>query len=547
LLFKEVNRVKKSGKIQVPASAATVAAYPIPSCYRASSAFAVTVNGTTIPVIRYDNNTVTEYHYAQFSFSETASIKVTVADNITSYKIRPESYGLLGSVSGTDLTFTLSQSRYLLININSYQNLVIIADSLETDSPPVSGAGIYNVTTNPYHADNTGTANVTGILQNAINDASSAGGGTVYIPAGAYQISSLTMKSNVNLYLEGGAVLRGTGIQSDYVQENPGSNAQSITTLINFTEGASNLKIYGRGTLDCNGETLYDNGGGKDPDALRICGLRPNKNSHVTIDGIIVSHGRTWTVVPQQSDQVIIQNVKVLNSENRGENDGIDINSCQNVLVQHCFTYTNDDSLCAKACKADSFKGVIQGPDEDVYNVTFDDIVTYGKCAGAKVGMQGYTRAYNIWFKNIQVLRASRGIAIQHDQGKAIMEDIHFVNMSVEDLIYRTYNPYPIQIEITSSGGNIRNIEVTNVTFKKFGNGTSGDGYNGANTRILGLNSTSTIEDVAFNNLIIAGNVILSNSAGHIDTNGYASGITFTDIPPVAINLMKNNIFEPRY
>jgi polygalacturonase len=513
-------------KVQIPTGNATVVPYPLPACYSASSSFAVTVEGENIPVIRYDDHKNTEYHYAHFSFSGTAQIRVTAKKNITSYKIRPESYGLKGTVSGRNLTFALSRSRYLLINIDNMQNLVIIADPLETNIPPASGTGIYNVKSVPYHADNTGSANMTNILQRAIDNASSAGGGTVYVPSGVYQISSLTMKSNVHLYLEGGAVLRGTGIQSDYVKENPRSNSQSMTTFINFAEGASNLKIYGRGTLDCNGEALYDNGGGRDPGTLRICGLRPNKNSNVIIDGIIVSHGRTWTVAPQQSDNIIIQNVKVFNSENRSENDGIDINSCQDVLVQHCFTYTNDDSLCVKACNSKSFKSMIIGPPEDVYNITFDDIVTYGRCAGTKVGMQGITRTYNVWFKNIEVLRASRGIAIQHGQGKEIVEGIHFININIEDLVRRTYDPYPIEMQI-SAGGKVRNIEVTNVNFNKFGDGTSKDGFNGANSVITGQSDASKIENVTFTNLKIAGKDILNSSSGRITINRYTSEITF--------------------
>lgn len=509
------------------AGAAQLVTYPIPLCYDESGLFSVTVDGEPVPVIQYDDHTVTEYHYAQFSFGGTAEIQVTVSQSITAYRIRPESYGLSGAVDDNTLAFSLSQSRYLLVSINSYQNLVIIADPLETDVPPPSGSGVYNISQSPFSADNTGADNVTGILQSAIDQANAEGGGTVYVPKGVYKISSVTMLSNVGLYLEGGAVLRGTGVTPDYHQDNSAGNSQWITTFIRFQEGAVHMKLWGRGTLDANGETLYEHGGGSDPGALRICGIRPNKNSHVTVDGLIISHGRTWTIAPQQSDNVLIQNVKVLNSENRNENDGIDINSCQEVLVRHCFTYTNDDSLCVKACTSGNFKGVIMGPDEDVSNVTFDDIVTYGRCAGTKVGIQGATHIGNVWFKNINVLQASRGISIHHTQGTNTMENIHYENIYVEDLVYRIYNPYPIQMEITS-GGNVRNITLSNINFKKFGDGTSPDGYNGARSRIRGLNASSTIENVRFTDLRIGGRLILDNSLNRFSINEYATGIIFT-------------------
>jgi len=510
-----------------PTGKAVVAADSLPPCYQASPVYAVTVEGKNIPVTGYQNNDDTEYYYAHFSFSGIAQVRITAIDDITSYNIKPESYDLEGSVHGRNLTFELTGSRYLLININDMKNLVIIADPLEEDIPASKGEGIYNIDHPPYSADKTGSENATAVLQSAIDAANSAGGGIVYIPNGVYRISSVTIRSNVHIYMEGGAVLQGTGVPTNYRKENPASNSQSITTFIHFAEDASNMRIYGRGTLDANGEVLYDNGGSKDPDALRICGLRPNKNSGIVIDGIIVSHGRTWTVVPQQSDHVVIQNVKVLNSTARNENDGIDINSCQDVLVKHCFTYTNDDSLCVKACNAGSFKGMITGPEEDACNITFDDIVTYGRCAGAKMGMQGLTSSRNICFKNIEVLQGSRGIAIQHDQGTAVMENIRFSNINVESLAYRTYKPYPIQMRI-KKGGKVKNVEVSNVTFQTFGDGSdSPDGYNGENSVIAGQNETSRIENVRFNNLKIAGKTIRDSSSAHMDINDFTSGIVF--------------------
>ncbi len=511
------------------ATAATLVTYPLPACYRQSEVFQLSVNGKPVPVVTYMNNQKPEYHHAHFSFEGEIRIEVTAPEPISDFRVRPLSYGLGGQAEGNKLSFTLDRSRYLMIQINKLQNLVILADPLEVDPPTATGDGIFNVRQAPYLADNTEAEKVTEILQRAIDDAHAAGGGTVYVPAGVYQIASLMMKSNVAIYLEGGAVLRGTGRRADYVQDNPGSQMSAVSTVIRFTEGDSNMKVLGRGTIDANGELLYDNDGGKDPTALRLCLLRPNKNSHVTFDGITVSHGRTWTVVPQQSDNILIQNFKVLNSEHRSNNDGIDINSCQDVLVRHCFTYTNDDSLCAKPCTVGNFQGVIDGPDEEIRNVTFDDIVVFSRCSGAKVGLQGSTPATNVWFKNIEVLQGSRGIVVHHQQGGATMDGIHFVNINVEDLIRRVYTPYPIQFQIfPQSRGNIRNVVVENVNFLKFGNGDTPDGYNDEPSRILGRGPDSTIENVTFKNLRIAGKLILNPGDGRMNVNEFTSSLNFS-------------------
>ncbi len=513
-------------------AAAGVAIYPLPSCYSQSDVFSIKVDGKDVPVVVYMNNEKPEYHFAHFSFEGKVSIEVTAAEEVAEYKIRPLSYGIEGKAEGRRLTFELNRSRYLLLKINKLENLVIIADPAEQDVPAAKGEKIHNVLEERYGADGSGRAIATEAIQRAIDDAHAAGGGTVYVPAGVYKSGSLMMKGNVDLYMEGGAVLRGTGVAADFVQDNPGSKQSAVSTLVRFTPGDSKMTVRGRGTLDANGEKMYDDDGGKDPTALRLCILRPDKNSGVRMEGLIVSHGRTWTVVPQQSDNIVIENLKVLNSEFRSNNDGIDINSCQDVLVRHCFTYTNDDSMCAKPCSVGNFQGVIDGPDEEIRNVVFDDVVAYTRCSGAKVGLQGHTRASNVWFKNIEVLQGSRAVVVHHQQGGATMEDIHFVNINVEELRYRVYKPYPIQIEIfPKSTGNIRNVVVENVTFAKFGQGKGADGYDGEDSRILGRAEGSTVEGVTFRNLRIAGKLIMNTEEGRMNQNEFASGVTFEGSP----------------
>lgn len=67
-----------------------------------------------------------------------------------------------------------------------------------------SGLPVYNVKTD-YSAAGNGTADDSAAIQNAINAASAAGGGTVFFPAGTYKISrALELKSNVHLLGEAG-------------------------------------------------------------------------------------------------------------------------------------------------------------------------------------------------------------------------------------------------------------------------------------------------------------------------------------------------------
>ncbi len=67
--------------------------------------------------------------------------------------------------------------------------MVIAGDPQETGAPTVEG-NVWDITAPPYNADKTGGTLLNTTIQNAINTVSSNGGGTLYFPAGVYEISN---------------------------------------------------------------------------------------------------------------------------------------------------------------------------------------------------------------------------------------------------------------------------------------------------------------------------------------------------------------------
>ena len=110
----------------------------------------------------------------------------------------------------------------------------------------INPGNVYNVKTG-FGATGNGSTDDTATIQNAINAASSAGGGLVEVPAGTYMINlayqmgevGLLMKSNVTLQLDGGSVIKAK------------SGAPGTSYMIMFS-GGSNMNIVGPGTLDGN-------------------------------------------------------------------------------------------------------------------------------------------------------------------------------------------------------------------------------------------------------------------------------------------------------
>jgi polygalacturonase len=83
-------------------------------------------------------------------------------------------------------------------------------------------SGTFDVTSAPYSANTTGATNDRTAIQNAINDANAAGGGTVLLPGGTsgspkiYLSGNLVLKSNVTLQINQYATLRQSQTPSDY-------------------------------------------------------------------------------------------------------------------------------------------------------------------------------------------------------------------------------------------------------------------------------------------------------------------------------------------
>ncbi|MFI3318700.1 MAG: glycosyl hydrolase family 28-related protein [Rikenellaceae bacterium] len=79
-------------------------------------------------------------------------------------------------------------------------------------------------------APNSGVS-VTSALQSAMDSYSAEGGGSIYVPAGTYLLSSLCMRSNIHLYLDPGVVLSPNSANGEYIV-----NISNITS-VGFPEG----------------------------------------------------------------------------------------------------------------------------------------------------------------------------------------------------------------------------------------------------------------------------------------------------------------------
>lgn len=503
--------------------ATAIQSYPMPSIYTASSVFSLKANSTSVPVISY----VADYDYAEFSFSGTVTIEITASESISTYSISPLAKNIIGTVAGNKLSFTLSTSTYVIVEINSLKKIVIAADPYETDIPASSGTGIYNVVTG-YGADKTGATKTSSAIQAAIDAAHNAGGGIVYVPAGVYKCGNLYLKSNVTFYLAGGSVIVGTGNASDYVTDfNKSSLSKDGTYFIRTTTGSSNITMRGRGTIDGKGVEMRVNS------SFLNNLLVPMQTTNFVFDGIILRDGGFWAFMPVRSNNVTIRNYKGFQTLDYLEADAIDINECQNVSVTHAVAISDDDAYSTKTWWQYGMSANWPGTVEINDTITFDDCLAWSECVAFKIGMGTGQLQKNIIFKNSFVYQCSRALVVDHSYLTPPVQNVTFYNMDIEKCNHTQFGNYWFSVA-TSTSGPIHSVKFENINVRSVGTGTS---------FIRGHDAAGTVDGVLFSNINIKGTIATSLSDMKASQGVYTSNVKI--VP--SMDILLSDHFENGY
>jgi polygalacturonase len=501
---------------QAHAAATYMLAYPAAPYDGASGTYMLKADSTTIPVTSYYGG---RYSFGHLAFEGTTTFVLTTrsGEAITSYNISPHAFGITGSVSGSNLTFSVTQgkSTYLIINVSTssgaLEPMVIAGDTQETGAPTIGG-NVYNMTAAPYNADNTGNTLLNSTIQTAINNISTAGG-TLYFPAGVYEISNnIMLASNITIYLALGAFLHGSSNINDYIWNTSGTLQNGIAEQgpQNFIipGGVNNVAFTGRGVIDANSTILVTplNSGGpingfanhrKGIIASNIANGLSQPNG-ITIVGIEVKDATTWTFDIQDALNVNIQNVKMLDDFEWVHADGYDLENVTNGTINNCLGVTGDDIFDAKSNDANLLT-----------NILYSNDVGYSwEGDGTKVGVESTGNASNIIFSNIQVVAGQRAVSVSHDQGTDAWSDIHFNDIRMENIEGTStsgeYLVAPIIIWTLGGGeGPVSNLSLSRVTIEN---------SSGFISQIVGADSTGEISNVTLQDVSINGTTLTSSN-----------------------------------
>jgi len=245
---------------------------------------------------------------------------------------------------------------------------------------------------------------------------------------GDYRIT----ESNTTLYLEEGAILKGTI----------------------YADSVDNLKILGYGTID-----------GRDPKHA----LKLSRANNIEINGPLVMSRNGWTISISQSNHVSIKNVKILSSD--VYSDGIDLLATSHVVIDDVFVRNQDDCVTIKTKKYNYAANV-----EDI---TIKNSVLWSGNRGnaMEIGWEldaDYVRY--IRYENIDVIRKEtngahkfkRAAISIHHVGNAKISDIQYKDIRIESVFENL-----IWIELIpankwgSGGGSIENVTFENIEYTR--------------------------------------------------------------------------------
>lgn len=336
-----------------------------------------------------------------------------------------------------------------------------------------------------------GTAKNTRAIADAIAACARAGGGRVLVPAGVWLTGPIHLRSNVNLHLAEGAVLRFSQVFADYLPvvytQRGGVRCYNYSPLI-YAHKCTNIAVTGAGTLDGQGEVwwpwkkrqpgmsrLFEAGAqglplkqrvfGTEADGVRPPFIQPIECRNVLLEGFTVTNGPSWNIHPVLCENVTVRRVSVTTMG--PNNDGIDPDACRNVVVEDCLLDTGDDCICLKAGRNEDAWAVGQ-PCE---NVVVRRCRTLRGHGGVVLGSEMSAGIRNVLVHDCQFEGTQRGIRIKSCPGRGgAIENVWFQDIAMDRISAAAIH---ITLRYTRQDGDpkalprFRNIHVRNVTCGK--------------------------------------------------------------------------------
>jgi len=306
----------------------------------------------------------------------------------------------------------------------------------------------------------------TAAIQKVIDDCSATGGGIIDFPAGNYLTGTIQIKSNVTLRIEDQATLLGSTNAADYRNLDPfiDGSGNSMGYALIVALDAAHVSLEGKGTVNGQSPALKAT---QKKYTVRPFLVRWIRCTDVTMSDLHLINPGAWTLNFFQTKGAAVNGVTIRSRDLKmANNDGIDLDSCENIRIRNCDINSGDDALCIKATS-------LSQPSRDIEAI---NCKLSTQCNAIKLGTEAIGGFENITVSNCQITNTRMsGIVLNAVDGgdlrKVTISDVTMDGVMV-----------PIVIRLGSrlkafregeqprlTPGKLRDVLIKNVTAKNIG------------------------------------------------------------------------------
>lgn len=368
---------------------------------------------------------------------------------------------------------------------------------LPFDMPQISLPRIPDnrVSVTEYGGRGDGEALNTDCFEKAIEVLSEKGGGTLVVPAGIWLTGPILLKSHIELHLEKNALLVFTSdfwsfpSRSTFFTEVSYKQLQSPISAYRQTD----IAITGEGVIDGNGqdwrpvrknkvtaeewERLQAKSGvlndaqtiwypmtaevqqyaRREENIIRKYNtpdewtrlkdyVRPElvhlyACERVLLQGVTFQNSPFWNLHPELCRHLVVDNVSVRNPWNSQNGDGLDIESCRDVLVVRSTFDVGDDAICLKSGRDDA--GRRRGV--PTQNVVVDDCTVFHGHGGFVVGSEMSGGVHSILVRNCRFLNTDTGLRFKSNRERGgrvsdiYIRNVYMCGIAAEPILFDMY------------------------------------------------------------------------------------------------------------
>jgi polygalacturonase len=376
------------------------------------------------------------------------------------------------------------------------------------------------VTITDFGAINGGQTLNTKAFADAIDAVSKKGGGKVIIPPGIWLTGPIILKSNIELHAETGALIKFSTDKKLYpIIETSfeGLNTWRCISPI-YGKNLENIAFTGKGVWDGSGEAwrqvkkskltedqwkkFIGSGGvlndkkdswypseqylkgakGADQnvrldlktkeefeaihDFLRPVLVSIQNSKRVLFDGPVFQNSPAWCLHPLMIEDLIIRNITVRNPWFSQNGDGLDVESCKNVIVENSSFDVGDDAICIKSGKDKD------GRDRGIpcENIIIKNNIVYHGHGGVTVGSEMSGGVKNLHVSNCTFMGTDVGLRFKSTRGRGgivenvFISDIFMVDIPSQAISFDLYYGGKSIAETLAEGGNKITTKIVPVT-----------------------------------------------------------------------------------